>query len=186
LVVQSKHEIENRVLNLRQRLGRAARYRVLQMRQRLTELAQHGAFRGMVDAIRRRQQRLDELAFRLTTVQANHLRKNHRRLDVAAARLRHHDLGRRLLYISRELASRLGALSGATRSQLQRKRARLEQLSAQLQALSPTNILERGYALVFNAAGELVKDAEQVRAGEEITAQVAKGKIGAVVRDRKP
>jgi exodeoxyribonuclease VII large subunit len=43
-------------------------------------------------------------------------------------------------------------------------------------------ILERGYSLVFNASGNLVKNAEQVKAGEEIRARVAKGEIRALVK----
>ncbi len=51
-----------------------------------------------------------------------------------------------------------------------------------LEALSPLAILERGYALVFDGAGELVKDAAEVKAGEEIRARVARGEIRAVVK----
>jgi len=47
-------------------------------------------------------------------------------------------------------------------------------------------ILERGYALVFDGAGQLVKDAGLVKAGDEISARVARGEIRAVVRKAKP
>jgi exodeoxyribonuclease VII large subunit len=45
-------------------------------------------------------------------------------------------------------------------------------------------ILERGYALVFDGAGQLVKDAGMVKAGDEISARVARGEISAVVKKR--
>src|SRR5207253_3212278 len=64
------------------------------------------------------------------------------------------------------------------------RRGRLEQLSGRLDALSPMAILERGYALVFDASGKLVKDAAQVQVGEEISARLARGEIGAVVKKR--
>jgi exodeoxyribonuclease VII large subunit len=48
--------------------------------------------------------------------------------------------------------------------------------------LSPLAILERGYALVFDASGKLVKDADEVKVGEEIAARVARGEIRAVVK----
>src|SRR5581483_11089965 len=44
LVIRSRQEIEEQSEGLRQRLGRAMRYRLLIARQSLTELAQHGAF----------------------------------------------------------------------------------------------------------------------------------------------
>jgi exodeoxyribonuclease VII large subunit len=65
---------------------------------------------------------------------------------------------------------------------LQQKRARLERLTSQMKALSPVAILERGYALVFDASGKLVKDAESVKAGDDIRARVARGEIAATVR----
>ena len=51
-----------------------------------------------------------------------------------------------------------------------------------LEMLSPLAILERGYALVFDSAGQLVKDAAQVNAGQEISARVARGEIRATVK----
>jgi exodeoxyribonuclease VII large subunit len=55
-------------------------------------------------------------------------------------------------------------------------------LTVEMEALSPVAILERGYALVFDAAGNLVKDESQVNRGEEIRARVAKGEIRAEVK----
>jgi len=68
---------------------------------------------------------------------------------------------------------------------LLQRRARLDQFSARLQDLSPLAILERGYALVFDASGKLVKDAAKVRVGAEISARLAKGEITATVK-KKP
>jgi exodeoxyribonuclease VII large subunit len=51
-----------------------------------------------------------------------------------------------------------------------------------LQALSPLAILERGYALVFDASGKLLKDAANVKAGDEISARLAKGTVSATVK----
>src|SRR5271168_399713 len=69
LVIRSRQEVEDQAEGLRQRLVRAARYRLLMGRQALTELAQHGAFGRMVDGINRRQQRLDDLRNRLERVE---------------------------------------------------------------------------------------------------------------------
>ena len=47
-------------------------------------------------------------------------------------------------------------------------------------------ILERGYALVFDERGALVKDVSQLAAGSEISAQVARGKFTAEVKKTIP
>jgi exodeoxyribonuclease VII large subunit len=54
-----------------------------------------------------------------------------------------------------------------------------------LEALSPVKILERGYALVFDASGTLIKDAAQVSPGTEVTARVARGTFTAEVKSSK-
>jgi exodeoxyribonuclease VII large subunit len=65
---------------------------------------------------------------------------------------------------------------------LLRQRGTLNQLSGQLEALSPLAILDRGYALVFDSAGVLLKDANQVKIGDEISARLAKGSVDATVK----
>ncbi len=183
MVIRSKQEVEEDLGALRRRLARATRYQLLRASERLTRLAQHGAFARMGDLLGRRHQALDELTYRLAKAQAGVLDRYRRRLDLASSRVRHFDLARNLAGVRRELESRTARLGAAARNGLLQCRARIDRLSAQLQALSPLNILERGYALVFDAAGNLVKDAAQVHAGEDIRAHVARGTIRAKVEE---
>jgi exodeoxyribonuclease VII large subunit len=60
--------------------------------------------------------------------------------------------------------------------------ARLNQLAGKLEALSPMKILDRGYALVFDTQGNLVKDASRLSTGEQVTGRVAKGSFVAEVK----
>jgi exodeoxyribonuclease VII large subunit len=62
-----------------------------------------------------------------------------------------------------------------------RRRARLEQAAAQLAALSPLSILERGYSLIFDSHGTLVKDAAQLSPGDAIQARLAQSSLDARV-----
>src|SRR5512146_20207 len=185
LVIRSRQEIEEQAEGLRLRLARATRYHLLLLRQQLTELAQHGAFGRMTDAIARRQLRVDDLVYRLATAERALLGQQRRRLDLASAGVRHHDLRRVLAGVRRDLQAHLAALVASGRAQLLRQRSRLEQLEARLQGLSPLNILDRGYALVFDAQGKLIKDAAQVQSGEQIRARLAKGELSATVKERR-
>jgi exodeoxyribonuclease VII large subunit len=72
-------------------------------------------------------------------------------------------------------------MSAAMRNQLLLKKLRLERMGRALETLSPLAILERGYALVFDSAGQLIKDAAQLKLGEEISARLARGEIRATV-----
>jgi len=185
LVIRSRQEVEDQAEALRQRLVRAVRYRLLMGRQALTELAQHGAFGRMVDVIHRRQQRLDDLKNRLDRAEGQTLEQHRRRLETAAAAVRHYDVRRMLAGIRQELVSRVAALAATARTLLLRQRSKLNQLVGQLEALSPLAILDRGYALVFDSTGLLLKDAARVKAGDEISARLAKGTVTAIVGLRK-
>ncbi len=185
LVIRSKHDLEERVGSLRQRLARGARYHLLMARQSLTELAQHGAFARIREAIGRREQRLDELVFRLARAQHELLSQQRQRFELATSRLRYHDLRRSLQTTRKVLDGQTESLAATMRRALADRRARLERMTEYLQALSPLAILDRGYALVFDASGKLVKDAEQVQAGDTIRARVARGEISATVGETK-
>jgi exodeoxyribonuclease VII large subunit len=182
LVIRSKQELDERLTTLRTHLARALRMRLMEYEQQLDRLARHGAFGAMRTAIARRQQKVDDLVFRLSSAQANIFRQMHRRLDVAATRVRHHDLRSKFASKQREIDAQIEKLTTTLRAYLMRRHSRLERLGGQLQGLSPISILERGYALVFDAEGHLLKDARRVHEGDTIHAQLALGQVTATVK----
>ncbi|HVO63344.1 MAG TPA: exodeoxyribonuclease VII large subunit [Terriglobales bacterium] len=184
LVIGSRQDIENQSESLRERLGRAMRYRLLMARQSLTQLAQHGAFARMLDSLGRRQQRVDELLFRLENAERRILEQHRRRWETAAAAVRHYDVRQRLAAMHEQLENRTATLGAALRAVLLQHRSRLERLAGTLEALSPLAILERGYALVFDASGKLIKDADAVKPGDDILTRLAKGEVRAVVKKK--
>jgi exodeoxyribonuclease VII large subunit len=184
LVIRSRQEVEEQLERLDGRLDKAVRYRLLIRRQRLTELAQHGAFGRLMDLIRRRQQKIDDLTYRLVHSERALLEAQRRRFDSLAAAVRHYDLRLVLSGVRKELDAKVSAMAAAARSLLLQRRSRLERLTSQMEALSPLAILDRGYALVFDAAGKLVKDASQVKSGDEISARLARGEIAATVKKK--
>lgn len=116
----------------------------------------------------------------------------HRRLDAEAelmaglpARLR------------RAVANNLAAQSDEITRLHTRSRTRLgnlldlaesesRQLLARVVSLSPQAILDRGYAVLWNAEGDLIRDAGHVRPGELLHARVAHGDLALAVADGEP
>ncbi|HTC95134.1 MAG TPA: exodeoxyribonuclease VII large subunit [Terriglobales bacterium] len=182
LVIQSRNELEDAIGSLCHRLSRGVRYQLMLARQALNELAQHGAMARVRDVIGRRQQRLDDLTYRLSRAYESHAQQKRRRLEVAATRLRHFDLRRVLGGMRREIDAHSATLHSAMRNFLLRRAGRLGEAVVHLESLSPVKILDRGYALIFDATGRLVKDPAQVKSGDEITARVAQGAFGAIVK----
>ena len=181
LVIRSRQEIEAQTEDLYARLERALRYRLLMARQELTERAQHGAFARMMDGIHRRQQKLDEQRFHLEKAERQLLERCHRRSESVAAAVRHYDARRRLAAVRQSLESQVANLAAATHTRLLESSGALDRRTASLEALSPVAILNRGYALVFDAKGRLVKDASRLKAGDEVSARLARGRVRARV-----
>jgi exodeoxyribonuclease VII large subunit len=182
LVIRSRQEVENQAEAVEERLVRAMERLLLEARHRLTERAQHGTFARMVDLIRQRQQKLDDLTYRLERSERQALEQRRRKWETVAAAVRHYDVRRVLAGIRGELAAGTAALAAAMRNQLLQNKVRVERMGRALETLSPLAILERGYALVFDSSGNLIKDAEQVKVGEEISARMARGEIRATVK----
>jgi exodeoxyribonuclease VII large subunit len=182
LVIRSRVEVENQAEAVRERLARAMERRLLEARHALMERAQDGAFARMMDLIRQWQQKLDDLTYRLERGERAALELKRRCWEGLAAAVRHYDLRRVLSGVRGELDAGTAALGAAMRNQLLQNKVLIERFARALEALSPLAILERGYALVFDAAGQLVKDAAQVKLGEEISARVARGEIRALVK----
>jgi exodeoxyribonuclease VII large subunit len=181
LVIRSRQEIEGQAEDLYRRLDRAIRYRLLMARQELSERTQQGAFARMMDGINRRQQRLDEVSFGLERAERQLLERRHRRWEIASATIRHYDARQRLSAIRQRLDSQTASLASATHARLLAGRATLDRRTAALEALSPVAILNRGYALVFDPNGQLVKDAERLKPGDDISARLARGQVRARV-----
>ena len=96
-----------------------------------------------------------------------------RRLVHPAARLRSYQ----------QLVTQLNArLAFAFSHKVHRCHARLAELGATLVSLDPSAVLARGYSITYDAAGNLVRDARSVSAGERITTQVANGRIESEVK----
>jgi exodeoxyribonuclease VII large subunit len=203
LVVRSKQELGEKLLAVRKRIVQAVNYKLLRSHNALSQLAQHAVFARMRDSIARRQQPIDDLVFRMSQAQLRLLKNLARRLDGYEAQLRHHDPRMRLgtmrrqldshtielgSVVARFLAGRLTQLEQLTvavtrgsEAVLLRRRSRWERLHSNLQALSPKAILGRGYALVFDANGQLVREASQLQTGDQVRAQLGRGAFTAKV-----
>src|SRR5690606_29295090 len=137
--------------------------RVRQQSERLRELE-----RALAGAIRhdftRRGRLVDHLCSRvLAGAPLRRLERDARRLAHASHRLR-----------------RQGGLS------LERIGTRLKLAERALQSVSPLATLTRGYAIVTDATGRVLLNAEDVPAGTVVDARLAHGSLRATVRGRTP
>ncbi len=68
---------------------------------------------------------------------------------------------------------------------LQMRRTRLSSLEQRLQALNPSAVLNRGYAMIINRKDKLVHSVKQVHPGEHLDVRLSDGQFGAQVEENK-
>jgi exodeoxyribonuclease VII large subunit len=184
LVTAAQHRIEERVSALATRVQRAGRYHLLHLRQRYMRLSAEQVLHRLRDAVSRRQQRIDDLQYRMESAMRRRLQLPARRLAGLQPRLQRQAPTVRLASAQHRLGQASVALRRNVSGVAQRRTIRLNQLTARLEALSPLAVLNRGYALVYlqDAAGErLLRSSAEVEAGQQIRARLASGSLQAQV-----
>jgi exodeoxyribonuclease VII large subunit len=168
MVIATEEAFAERIGTLTRRLGETLRFAIQHLRSDVDELARHRIFQNF-------EVRLANLA---------------RRVDDLEAR------GRNILRSERQaIAEHKGAallaaerLANTLRRTVGEHRAAWERLSASLNALSPLNVLKKGYTLVWKEGGlRLARRIEDVVPGETVEVTFFKGEFSARVEsvDRK-
>ena len=181
LITAAQHRIEDRVAELSTRLARAVHYRLILARQRYTRLSADSVLSRLRDSLGRREQRLDDLAYRAESAISRRLRAPAVRLSAVSARLQQQAPTARLTAAHRRLARADEALTRTSTRLLTTRRARLAAAAARLEALSPLAVLNRGYALVYSEGGGLIRNAAEMSTGHQIRARLATGTLTATV-----
>lgn len=131
--------------------------------------------------LRQNAQRLDELRHQLSAALGNRLALDALRIENALHRLQRVSPVMQLRLAGERVSSARQRLAAAIRVSVSGSGSRLAVLSGRLQTVSPLSTLERGYALVLDAGGSVVRSTTQLKAGDRITARLADGVIGATV-----
>jgi exodeoxyribonuclease VII large subunit len=84
-----------------------------------------------------------------------------------------------------DLAVVQGGLTTAMEQFLERRHAGLVRLDAHLNALSPQQVLQRGYSIVSRLDGHIVQDGAQLAPGDDVTMTFARGSARATVNSSR-
>ena len=124
---------------------------------------------------------LQQSSLRLEAVHQHNLRRNQQCLAALLPRLQSLSPLSQLNEKCYRLPALQQRLDHAIGDALSRNKARLAQNTAKLQALGPLTTLGRGYAILQNNQGEVIKHSQQLDAGESFTARLHSGSLEAVV-----
>jgi exodeoxyribonuclease VII large subunit len=180
LAVPHYLEWVERIKQLEARMHRALHGMMTEQRNRLEWLRQSYAMRRPQRRVEEAQQRLDELQVRMRQAMKQLVNRRRERLELVANRVARYRLSDQL---------------GKRRERVGQVRLRLEQLMlqrvnqakmlwsgrvAQLDALSPLKVMQRGFSLVYKG-GELVKSVEQFAPGDRLMIRLSDGSAAARV-----
>jgi exodeoxyribonuclease VII large subunit len=136
--------------------------------------------------LQERAQRLDELDQRLRHAWTLRLLAQRQRLQVQGGRLLRADPSQPLPGERRHLDSLATLLHGRMQALLLDRSVRLGRARTLLDSLNPDAVLGRGYAIVRDEQGVVLRDAAQARPGSAIEARLARGSLVAEVRETRP
>ncbi|MGC1255528.1 MAG: exodeoxyribonuclease VII large subunit [Candidatus Acidiferrales bacterium] len=160
------------------------RLRLAMARQRITEANAHVAsfdLRGRATVLRRGiDQQRSELSAALDRVVA----RKHRHLNVVQMRFAALDLRARVGTLRRRWERDSAELQVRFERLVKSKRKLFDALETQLRERDPLRILERGYAIAYDATGKVLRSPDQVALGDDISIRVAQGELAATVRTK--
>ncbi len=183
--------LDNRIGGLRLRLERLLRplydaRRVIAPVRRKLLVLQENLRHAQRSDLRQRRVRLTELNQSLMRLDPRSaLRRDQRELAALATRLR--DAGRLPIRRRRErLVALRFTLQGRGRPMVREARAAYAELCAQLDALSPLRVLERGYAIALHeSTGRAIRSQSEVKEGDRFRVRVSDGEFDAKVESHE-
>jgi exodeoxyribonuclease VII large subunit len=181
LAICPREQIFDQLSVLDHKLLQATRYRLAMAARALHERGVERASAGVHRNVGRLQQRVDELDYRMRGRAQNAASIPRKRLEDLTARLRSLDLRLRISRARRRLEAADTAAGQLIHLRITRAHGRLNPLIAHLTQLSPLKILERGYAIVANQDGAIVKRPADAPLDSALDIRVAQGKIAARV-----
>ena len=185
LVVHRKQDFIAELENRARHMAQIIRLQLSEARQRLTELRMHHAFQSLATRIAERAQQVDDHVAALERSMRSRLNEARQEWLRASAGVVRYDF-RRLLGLKRAAwDERWARFDTALRRFLTEKHNRLAHVEAILKERSPLTILQRGYSITRDAAGKIVRDAEGVALGSDISVRLARGELSASIKGRK-
>jgi len=133
----------------------------------------------------RLRNRTNEFAARIELALRARVGQARRRYGADHLRLVSFDFRRKVAAFRLLLERRQTELGKRGERLLRAKRERLERLRLQLEERSPLRVLERGYAIATDAAGNVLRASDQVSLGDTVNVQLHRGRLNTEVKNKE-
>lgn len=177
LLVPDAVAVNRHLQQLQQRLATLQQRQLQAHSQRLDHLLARLQAQRPQARLARDGERLQHLRHRLMVVLREQNQQRRTRLERVHARLLSRHPGAQLPLLRRRLAEQDQRLHRAIAQILERHRTALRHAGHALQSISPLATLERGYAIVFDADGIVLRSVKNVVPGTPLRARLADGEL---------
>ncbi len=179
LAIPEQTLLNDQLHALRSRLTRALTTQLSQQQSRFNALTTRVIHpRRRIDQSRLR---CDELEQRLTATMHRVLKQHQQAQQQATARLNDWSHNRPLALITTHLQQTQARLMRAIHPLHQRQQEKYRSTASRLAALSPLNVLTRGYALVQDTQGQAIRSTQTVQIGSTLRVILAQGELSVAV-----
>jgi exodeoxyribonuclease VII large subunit len=185
LVVQTRREFDKHVSDLQTGLASSMRYRFMDLNGKVHQLLGRRGFRRPLDILRQQRQRADDLTSRVAHGLRARLDQSRRRFTAAHLKISSFDFRMKIAALQLRLQKRSTDLGVRADRILKGKRDLWERLGLQLQERSPLKVLERGYAIAADAAGNILRDVNELAIGETVQIQLRRGRFTSEVKQKE-
>ena len=173
LLSPDQSELVSKLHLLKGRLANSQLRRINRWREQLLSLSRR--VRDPRSQLREQSQRLDDLEIRLQRQWQQAQRQRKQRLIAVNQQLALLNPERQLKTKQKELSTLRERLQHAMNQQLKQPRVALKNMEQQLKALGPEQTLNRGYAIVQNASGTIIRDSKQLAQGQLLSVKFHHG-----------
>ncbi|MED5499759.1 MAG: exodeoxyribonuclease VII large subunit [Pseudomonadota bacterium] len=181
-LVPDRRDLEATLNQQRRRLHQAWRGRFNAESQRLDHL--RARLRHPGERLAQQRQHLAGLDRRLQLAMRQRLQRDHQRLEAVTRRFTLHDPSRTLRQARERVEQLRQRLEAGQRRKLQQERQNLQGIARELNAVSPLAVLGRGYSILQDDRGQVVRAASQTQPGQTLTARLGEGRLKLEVKRR--
>ena len=177
LAVPDKTELTRRLSNADRRIHESIQEKLQTAQERFANCQRQLSPQIQLDAIHQRQQTIDSMNLQIQRAFARMMERHQNNLGKSTDKLLHLSPLSRISELQQSLKVLNQQCVNQVQSVLRKENADLKAVAAKLDALSPLAILARGYSICYDQSQEIIKDARQVEAGDQIQVKLARGKL---------
>jgi len=179
LVTEYYFQLKDRLEEWKTTLGYLVQARLTEKSQTILLASQN--LKNPLTMLKEQSQSLDNVEIRLANVMQNIVSGAKQNFQLTATQIYQSSALQKFSKHEDRLKNNLNSLNSQIKNLIDKKKLMLASLNANLKAISPLAVLDRGYAIVMNENGQALKSSKDLKVGDNVTTRLADGGFSANV-----